>query len=192
MAWNKNLPADATKIRNAPTDIQANWAAIEEGLPSLLLGSVNCVNRDDPAVSYASDPTALAEAVILYSKDDSTGDPQLYALRQLASGPTNVIDQLTGNTITETTNGGTAGGTLIKIIFQMFGTSSVVLYCGKSIAFSGNATVTFPTSYATIFSAWETSNDGVVQKTGIGMSTAGLTLRTENSVTVNWCAIGKI
>ena len=74
----------------------------------------------------------------------------------------------------------------------MFGTSRIVLYCGRSIAFTGNATVTFPENYTTIFSAWETTNDGVVQKTGIGMSTTGLILRTENSVTVNWCAIGRI
>lgn len=31
MAWNKNLPADSTKLRLSAAIIRANWAAIEEG-----------------------------------------------------------------------------------------------------------------------------------------------------------------
>ena len=80
MAWNKNLPDDATKIRNAPTVIQENWDAIESGSSSLEIGSVNYYDRNAAGSTYSSDPAIISTSSILYAKKDSDNISRIFAL----------------------------------------------------------------------------------------------------------------
>lgn len=76
MAWDRTLPADATKIRNAPTVIQANWDAIERNTDdSLNQWIVELVDR--ATIAGANTPTNVTSVGLLYARDDG-GDVNLF------------------------------------------------------------------------------------------------------------------
>jgi len=185
MVWDKTKPEDTTKLRNLGTVIRPNWEAIETGADTFLPQALNLSDRT--AAGLANDPTAIANSVILYSKQDSAGKPQIFAI-----DPDSVISQLTGNSYTETVNGGTAGGTLYKTVRYVGDGTRIVEYSGTTTAFSGSKTVTFPEALTVIYTAEVTANDGNVQKTSVVKTTAGLIIYTENSITINWFAQGRI
>lgn len=185
MAWDKTQPTNTTTLRNLGTVIRPNWNAIETADSTFKPEAFNLLNRTPATVPI--DPVAIANTVIVYCKEDSSGNPQFYAI-----DPSSNIYQLTGDSFTETTNGGTAGGTLNKVEQFINENTRVVTYSGKTAAFSGNATVLFPETYTTIYSHSATANDPIVQKIAAQSTTTTLTLYTENSVSVSWFAIGRI
>lgn len=89
MAFDKTQPTNSTKLRNIGTVIRPNWVAIEEGDSSFKPTAFNLADRDDAGI--ASDPTAIAKTIILYSKDDGTGRSEGYAI-----DPSSKISHLTG------------------------------------------------------------------------------------------------
>ena len=109
MAFNKNEPQDTTKIRNLSTILTDNFTGIQEGDASFAPWALNLIRRNGAAPSV--DPTAIADNIILYSKDSSAGQAELYAINE-ASG----ISQITGGAPTATTTGSVfiPGGIIIK------------------------------------------------------------------------------
>ena len=89
MAWDKTEPKDTTKLRNLGVVIRPNWEAIESAEATFKPVGLNLDNRT--ALVIANDPTAIADSVILYSKEDGAGDPQGYAI-----DPDDSISHLTG------------------------------------------------------------------------------------------------
>ena len=89
MAWDKTKPANSSKLRNLGEEIRPNWEAIESAEATFKPVGLNLDNRT--ALVIANDPTAIADSVILYSKEDGAGDPQGYAI-----DPDDSISHLTG------------------------------------------------------------------------------------------------
>lgn len=185
MAFDKTQPQNTTKLRNLGVVIRPNWDAIETADSTFIPEALNLADRT--AAGIANDPTAIADSVILYSKQDGSGNPQSFAI-----DPSSNIYQLTGNSFTETVNAGTAAGTLYKVVRFVGDGTRIVEYSGTTAAFSGNATVTFPEALGVIYTATVSANDVNVQKMSVGKGVGGLTIYTENSVTVNWFAQGRI
>ena len=109
MAFDKTQPTDSTKIRNLGTVVRPNWVAIEDADSSFKPVGLNLDNRT--ALAVANDPTAIADASILYCKDDVAGDTQVFAINENST-----ITQLSGTLFSAATNGQLtiAGGLLIK------------------------------------------------------------------------------
>lgn len=89
MAFDKTKPEDTEKIRHLGMVIRLNWEAIESGDSSFLPRALNLINRSTAGVT--PDPTVISNSVIVYSKSDSLGKPQLFSIN-----PDAVITQLTG------------------------------------------------------------------------------------------------
>lgn len=120
MAFDKSQPTNTTKIRNLGVVIRPNWDAIEEAQASLQLWGSNYVRRN--GVAPSNDPTAIANNVIVYAKNDSSGNAQLYAIDDAS----NVL-QVTGGAPTKTANG------------EVFLTGAVYMKWGQ-FTFSGTST----------------------------------------------------
>lgn len=91
MAWDATQPQGSTKIRNLGNVITPNWDAIETADSTFLPQGLNFADRDVIAPPISSDPTAIADVVIAYSKQNGAGKPQGYAI-----DPDNSISHLTG------------------------------------------------------------------------------------------------
>ena len=78
MVWDITQPTDTTKIRNLGVVIRPNWQAIQEADSTFKPYAVNFDNRTPLPVS--NDPTAIADAYILYCKDDVAGNPELFGI----------------------------------------------------------------------------------------------------------------
>jgi len=98
MSWDKTQPTDTTKLRNLGTVIRPNWDAIETADSTFIPEALNLTDRT--AAGLAVDPTAIADAMIAYSKQDASGNPQLYAI-----DPSSVITKLTGGSLTAASPG---------------------------------------------------------------------------------------
>jgi hypothetical protein len=85
MAFDKTQPKNTTKIRLLGEVIRPNWEAIESGDNTFMPKAINLENR------VSSDPTAIANSVIIYAKEDTTGKPQLFSI-----DPDSVVTQLSG------------------------------------------------------------------------------------------------
>lgn len=92
MAYDKNLPTDQTKLRNYPTVLTDNFIAIEEGDITLQHWQINMVERNSVPGPIPNDPTREDDVMILYSKQDSSGETEAFILDD--RNPANVI-QLT-------------------------------------------------------------------------------------------------
>lgn len=99
MAFDKTQPQGSTKIRNLGDVITPNWDAIESADSTFLPQGLNLADRDSIG-GLASTPTAIADAVIAFSKQDDAGKPQLFTI-----DPDSVISQLTGNLFTTASPG---------------------------------------------------------------------------------------
>lgn len=182
MAWDVTKPANNTKIRNGPGQIRDNFKAIEEADSSLQQYGSNLIDRDTVGAITAN-PTAIADTMIVYSKQDSSGDPQLYSIDPSAN-----ITQLTGNV--DSTAAAKGHITL---------PGNIKLNWGK-ISSTGNTpkAETFESAYTTaVYSITVTaisdqgSSRGAVVSTG-SVTTAGFSIRsTNNGMDVYYLAVGK-
>lgn len=172
MSFDSSQPTPTTKIRNLSTVIPDNFAAIEDADSSFKPVGLNLDNRTPLAVS--NDPAAIAEAMVAYCKDDSNGDPQLYAI-----DPSSTISALTPFTSTIAKDGLlTLPGGLVFIWGSTTGTTGAKTF---HTAFSNNChnlQVTIRDPNALYGSA---SN----------VTTVGFTWTTSNSsAAINYFAIG--
>lgn len=96
MAWDKTLPANSTKIRNYPTVLTDNFSAVEEGDITLKHWQVNFIERNavPGAPPPANDPTRADDTMILFSKQDGSGNTELFLMDD--NSPANII-QLSEN-----------------------------------------------------------------------------------------------
>ena len=150
MVFDKTQPQGSTKIRNLGDVITPNWDAIETGDSTFLPQALNLADRDSLAI--ASDPTAIADSVILYSKQNAAGKPQAYAI-----DPDSVISPLTGGSFTEAASGhllmpngfkinwgviASNGSTAVSTTFQSAFTSAVYSITLTPITDNGTRTAT--------------------------------------------------
>jgi len=128
MTWDATQPQNTTKLRNLGAVIRPNWEAIEAGDSSFIPQALNLADRTPLGV--ANDPIAIADTMILYSKQDVSGNPQIYAI-----DPSSIITKLTnGNTLTAAANG--------KYILP----NGLTFIWGKGLAKTSWYTNTFPGS----------------------------------------------
>lgn len=130
MAWDKSQPQNTTKIRNLGEVIRPNWDAIETADSTFIPQALNLADRD--AAGLASDPTALADTIIAYSKQDASSKPQLFMI-----DPDSVVTQLTGGSLTAATPGKLVLPNGLTFIWG-FGTASTTMTT-KSFDLSGFA-----------------------------------------------------
>lgn len=184
--FDKTQPTDTTKLRNLGTVIRPNWEAIQEASASFMPEALNLADRT--ALGVPNNPTAIADSVIVYSKQDGAGKPQAYTI-----DPDSVISQLTGGSVSSSANAGTAGGVIKKVVIFV-GTTKLILYSGTTgvIASAATKTVTFPENYTTIYTATATANDGNAVAVSVIKGSTGLTIRTANAVIVSWFALGEV
>lgn len=80
MVYDSTQPTNTTKIRNLGVVIRPNWIAIEDGDPTFKPKSINYNNRTPLGVP--NDPAAVANAYVMYCKQDSAGSPQMFGIDQ--------------------------------------------------------------------------------------------------------------
>jgi len=85
MAYDKTLPTNSTKIRNYPTVLTDNFAGIEEGDISLKYWQANFIERDAIPSAPATTPTRADDTMIMYSKQDASGETELFILDDRAT-----------------------------------------------------------------------------------------------------------
>lgn len=133
MAWVITEPTDTTKIRNLGIVIRPNWVAIQNADSTFKpLG----LNFNDRTVAGAPvDPTAIADAYIMYCKTDTAGNSELFGINE-----TSGIIQFTRGVPTIGTSGSIfiPGGLIMKWgQVSMTGTSQAFNFAGG--AFPTNA-----------------------------------------------------
>jgi len=149
MTYDKTLPTNTTKIRNYPTVLTDNFAALEEGDISLKHWQVNFIERNAVPGPISNDPTRADNTMILYSKQDGAGETELFVIDD--RNPANVT-QLTeegalGSTSTQVNANGvafdvdaTTGLTYVDgqfiVAYAHYNSSGVFQY-GKNMATSG-------------------------------------------------------
>lgn len=95
MAFDKTKPADDSLIKDGPQLIRNNWDGIVEAQSSFKPWAVNFLDRASDG-SVPNDPTAIADTIIAYSKQDGSGNPQLFTqdsvegIRQIFNGTLSV------------------------------------------------------------------------------------------------------
>jgi hypothetical protein len=172
MAWDKTLPADTSKIRNLGIEIRPNWTAIEAGDATLKLKAVNLNNRTVSGPS--NDPTAIANAYLLYSKEDASGNPQLYGI-----GPASNITQFSFATPTFASTGSTTlpGGMIMKwgsFTVQPYGTTTILVYPVAFPTATMQVFITPSQNYSSIFPAYYASSTNTQFTCSKGATTASL------------------
>lgn len=98
MVWDVSQPTDTTKIRNLGVVIRPNWQAIEQADSTFKPQAINFNNRTPLPIS--NDPTAIADSYILFCKDDTAGNPELFGIDE-----NSVISQFTSTDRTLAQNG---------------------------------------------------------------------------------------
>jgi len=78
MAFDRTLPANTTKLRNLGIVIRPNWEAIELADSSFQPQAINFADRTVAAVP--SNPVAIADTYITYSKTDGAGNPEYFGI----------------------------------------------------------------------------------------------------------------
>lgn len=116
MAWDKTLPNNSTKIRNYPTVLTANFAAMEEGQSSLQQWKANFIERNAIPSAPPVDPARIDDTMQLYSKQNADGETDLYV----------IDDRATANVI-EISENGRLGGRSQDIVLNdaYFGTDTL-------------------------------------------------------------------
>lgn len=132
MKFDKTEPKPSTKLRNAPTLLSNNFTAIQEADSSFIPQAVNLAART--ALGIGNDPSAIVDTVITYSKQDASGDPQLYTI-----DPSSIVTQLTGGSLTAASDGRLVLPNGLIVIWGSFNvTISWVAYTFP-VAFPNNA-----------------------------------------------------
>ncbi len=80
MTYDPTVPGPAQRISDTQAPIQNNFNFIQTGDASFLPESINYNNRDNVAPPITSDPALIANAFLLYCKNDATAttDPELF------------------------------------------------------------------------------------------------------------------
>ncbi len=137
MAYDKTLPANSTKIRNYPTVLTNNFAAIEEGDISLKHWQINFIERNavPGAPPPANDPTRADDTMIMFSKQDSAGETELFLLDDRSPANNFQITQngALGSTSTQVNANGLA--------FDVDSTTGLTYVDGQMIVAYGNFNV---------------------------------------------------
>jgi len=170
--FDKTEPSNTIKLRNLGIGIRPNWEAIESADSTFVPHALNLTDRT--AAGLANDPTALADAIIMYSKQDGSANPQLFSI-----DPSSIITQLTGLSYVATQNGYVtlAGGIIIK--------------WGTGTGINAGVTNTFPVAFPN--NCWSVQMVTMGTKAGSGVGTITKTnfvAFTDGSVTVRYIAIG--
>jgi len=184
MAFDPSLPADSTKLRLAPGVIQDNWEAIEEADSSFKPYAVNLNNRTPLAVP--NDPVAIANAYLVYSKDDAAGNPELFGINESSQ-----VTQLTRGIPTYGKPG------------QIYLPGGMLLRWNTVSATSGSAVnfgITFiePAYYVNFIVGGSPPNNRVYQRIQGTPTASQFTpsiLDTSGSgitATINWIALGRV
>lgn len=173
MAWDISEPQDTTKIRDLGTVIRPNWVAIDQAESTFTPIAFNFANRTpDPA---ANDPAAIADTYILYCKDDSGGDPELFGIDESSN-----IIQFTNGAPTAANPGSVflPGGLIMK-----WGSATVgsgVTAIAYSSAFPNNVYSIVLQSINTATSTYSYGANALV----------GITLNASAALTYHYIAIG--
>ena len=148
MAYDKTLPTNSTKIRNYPTVLTDNFAAIEEGDISLKHWQVNFIERNavPGAPPPANDPTRADDTMILFSKQDAAGETELFFMDD--QNPANV---------TQVTQGGALGGASTNIL-------------GTDISFDGGTFTNNQNGMCTAWSFVTVVGSAISTQTNYGMT----------------------
>lgn len=111
MAYDVTQPTDTTKLRNLGTVIRPNWVAIQDADTTFRPVAINLAERNAVAPPIPNDPVALAQAYLIYSKQDAAGNTELFGINENSQ-----ILQLTKGAAIVGTNGETClpGGVLLK------------------------------------------------------------------------------
>lgn len=80
MVWLITEPTDNTEIRNLGVVIRPNWVAIEEADATFLPKAINLNNRT--VSGPTNDPTAITNAFLMYCKEDTSGNPELFGINE--------------------------------------------------------------------------------------------------------------
>lgn len=141
MAWDITQPTDTTKIRNLGIVIRPNWVAIQNAEATFKPLGLNF--NDRTVAGVAVDPTAIADAYIMYCKTDTAGNSELFGINE-----TSGIIQFTRGLPTIGTSGSVflPGGLILKWgQVAMTGTSQSFNFAGG--AFPTNALCVVPAPF---------------------------------------------
>jgi len=176
MAWNKAKPTNSEKIRELGEVIRPNWDAIESADSSFKPEALNLADRT--ALGIANNPTALADSVIMYSKQDASGNPQAYVI-----DPSSTITKLTGGSSTQAANG--------RLILP---NGLIFIWGGLSIT-SSWATYAFPGGFTFSTAGFSITGNPNGSTTSIGfqnLTTTGFDAKASSgSPNIKFIAIGK-
>lgn len=136
-------------------------------------------------VEQTGDPVTATDEMALYTKAVSAVS-ELF-LRNENSGTVNQMSNLVVNSVA---NPGSAGGT-IRYFDTVWNLRFLMGFTG---AFSGTATVTYPTVFSggSPFFLSATANDGTPQAVSAQSNTSTLTLHTSNNIVVSYFVIGRL
>lgn len=194
MVYKNNIPqpGDSPAV-DSQADLLENFTQLDSQYGTtgdhvaFTAGADNGMHKQVSLNDVIADPGLPDPQASIYLKTIA-GDSELFFEKFDNGTALNVVQQMTNLVIANLVNPGTAGGTLYRIDLPI----GVTIYLGRTAAFSGNRTVTFPANYGTIYSTTCTANDVNVQRVSVGQGVGGLTIYTENAVQVNWMAIGTI
>ena len=185
MAWDIAEPQDTTKIRDLGTVIRPNWVAIDQADSTFKPLAFNFANRTpDPA---ANNPTAIADAYILYCKDDGAGNPELFGIDE-----NSVISQFTATGSTMAQDGYTV---IAPAAYLQWGRSTTVAGFQTitfPIAFSATAWVVHATPYENYITGSTPNPFGVKNITATTADVGGLNAANVAGKAFGWIAIGPI
>jgi hypothetical protein len=175
MAFDKTQPTNTTKLRNLGVVIRPNWDAIETADSTFIPEALNLTDRT--AAGLANDPTAISDAMIAYSKQDGSGNPQLYAI-----DPSSNITQLTGGSSTQASNG--------KLLLP----NGLTLIWGSLSITNAWVTYAFPGAFTFAASHFSISGNVKGETTSVGfdnLTTTGFDAKASSgSPTITFIAIG--
>lgn len=78
MAWDKTLPANATKIRNYPAVLTANFTALEEADSSLQQWKINLIQRNAIPSAPPVTPAKITNVIQVYAKQSIFSRSELF------------------------------------------------------------------------------------------------------------------
>jgi hypothetical protein len=198
MSYNASIPAASDLLSQSQADILANFGQLNTQFgvdhTAFNAASLNGYHKKATLIKETVAPTFVTDTAIVYSKDDSSSNTQVFALSD-----SNTTYQLSGNSYTETTNGGSAGGTLYKVNLYTTAGERIVMYSGVTASTSAGA-ITFPEAYTVLYSVTGVSTVGgnLVITTAV-LSTSGFSVvcrvgssGSTNATTIAWTAIGRI
>jgi len=173
--WDITQPTNTTKLRNLGVVIRPNWQAIETADSTFIPEALNLTDRT--AAGLANDPTAISDAMIVYSKQDGSGNPQLYSI-----DPSSTVTKLTGGSSTQSANG--------KLLLP----NGMTLIWGSLSVTSSWVTYAFPGAYTFAANHFSISGNVKGATTSVGfdnLTTTGFDAKlSSGSGTITFIAIG--